>query len=173
MVSIISACLFFTATLGCHILVSRILLSYGIKSLRLLILFAIGFLIHLQFFVSIIQPVSIGQQGLLFIPLPFTAALLYILLFVFYLIYYLSTYSGEIGPSIKIYLLMRRYGKRTFPQILREFSESDLIEHRLMSLLKGQFVSRKNNTYTILPKGKQLADAIRIYRAFVRWPSGG
>jgi hypothetical protein len=173
MFSIFCACLAFIVTLLIHILISRILLSSGIKSVKLLVIFALGLLGYIQFFMTIIQPLSINHHGLWYTPLPLSSVLLYILLFIFYLIYYLSTYSGEVGPSIKLYMLLRQYGSRSRPEILREFSDQEFIHKRLNSLVEGNFISRNNNVYRVLPKGKKLADLIRLYRSVVGWESSG
>jgi hypothetical protein len=173
MFSILISGLAFAITLIIHILVSRILLSYDIKTMKLLLIFGLGFLGFNRFFVSIIQPISLGYKGLFFIPLPLSAAFLYIFLFLFYLIYYLSTYSGEVGPSIKMYLMMRRFGKRTLTQIKNEFPEKDFIHKRLTSLVKGGFIYHDRGIFKILPKGRKFVFMIDFYRFITGWKLGG
>jgi hypothetical protein len=173
MLSIISVILCFIFTLLIHILISRILIFYGKKSLKLLYIFAFGLIFFAIFFVSIIQPISIDHKGIFFLPLPLTSIFLYILLFIFFIVYYLSTYSGEIGPSIKLYSILRRYGKRTFAQIVKDFPEKDYIFKRLFSLQEAKFISYRNDTYKILPQGKYLSDILNIYRSIIGWKSSG
>jgi hypothetical protein len=173
MLSIISACFFFTISFIIHVLLSRILLLLGKKSIKLLFVFGLGFIFHLVALSSLIQPSSSKYAGLISPPLPFTSALLYLLLFILFLIYYLSTYGGETGPSIKLYYILKKYKKRTLDQLLSGFSEADLIHKRLLSLKEGKFIAENKKAYIILPKGKRLAYIIKKYRSFVRWESSG
>jgi hypothetical protein len=173
MVSILIAGLVFTITLIIHILVSRIFRLFGIKTMKLLLIFGLGLIVFNRFFVSIIQPVSLGYKGLFFVPLPISAIFFYILLFMFYLIYYLSTYSGETGPSIKLYLIMRRYGKRSLSQIQNEFPEKDFIHKRLASLVNSGFIIKNNRIYTASPQGKRFVQLIGFYRFITGWKLGG
>lgn len=173
MLYLFSSFLSFLLTLIIHIVISRIMAKRHQKSLKTLFVYLLGLGLHLWFCVSIIQPISVNQKGFIFLPLCFTSVVLYILFFCSFVVYYLSTYSNEVGPSVQIYLLMRKYKKRTLSQILQTFSDEELIYKRLTALKNGGFIHYKNNRYTILPKGIALSKLLNFYRALTRWESSG
>jgi hypothetical protein len=159
----------FFVTIGLHVFIFRTFGIFTKRKNKLYSVFVIGFIIHSAIVFGFF-PISLLRNGEF---LPLTSSCLYILLCMIYLIYFLATFSGEEGPSLKIYLMMRRYKKRNYHQISKQFSQHEVVEKRLNSLTCEGFVRYENNRYYVNKPGKRLVRLIESYRTILGWHSSG
>lgn len=97
---------------------------------------------------------------------------LYLLLTLNYLVYYLSAMGGEESPSGKIYRAVGLRKKLTQKEILALFSEEELVDKRLESLVSAGLISKGKN-YVVTSSGNMIAFLIGIYRQLLGWKVGG
>lgn len=170
---LLSSLIFFTLSVVCHVILTRILLLFGKKSILSVSIFILGGLIYGIFSHLIVNQTHIQDKSYFFLPLPLSSFLLYLLFVLNYLIYFLSTYSGEESPSLKLYFLIKNSSGKTLREIVHEFPKKKMIDSRFESLEKGNFIQSKKNLYVILPRGVRLANMFKLYRKFLGWQSSG
>lgn len=173
MVYLLNSVFFFLISVIFHIVLSRIFLLFGRKSILLVSVFAVGGIMHFIItLISLKQSINF-ESNLFLLPLPFTSFLLYMLLVFNYLIYFMATYWGEESPSLKLYFFLKNGEKRTFTEITAIFPKKELIDMRLEALVSGQFIKQKKDVYVIQPRGERLAYLFKLYRKFLGWQSSG
>ena len=156
-----------------HIVLSRILLLFGKKSILLTTVFAGGGLAHFILTTYLQKAFLNKESNLFFAPLFLSSFLLYLLLVFIYLVYFLSTYSGEQSPSLTLYFLLRDGKGRSLKKIKSEFPKKEMIDMRIASLENGQFIKKIKDKYFVLPRGERLAYVFRLYRKALGWSSSG
>ena len=156
-----------------HIVLSRILLLFGKKSILLTTVFVGGGLAHFMSVTYLAKAFSNYDGNLFFTPLSLSSYLLYLILVFIYLVYFLSTYSGEQSPSLTLYFLLRDGKGRSLKKIKSEFPKKEMIDMRIASLENGQFIKKIKDKYFVLPRGEWLANVFRFYRKLLSWSSGG
>src|SRR3989338_4940149 len=156
-----------------HIVLSRILLLFGKKSILLTTVFAGGGLAHFMSATFLAKAFSNYDGNLFFTPLSLSSYLLYLILVFIYLVYFLSTYSGEQSPSLTLYFLLRDGKGRSMSEIKSGFPKKEMIDMRIASLENGQFIKKIKDKYFVLPMGERLAYVFRLYRKALGWSSSG
>src|SRR3989344_2638066 len=173
MVYLLSSIVFFLFSIVIHIVLSRILLLFRKKSILLTAVFAGGGLAHFISASFLAKAFSNYDGNLFFTPLSLSSYLLYLILVFIYLVYFLSTYSGEQSPSLTLYFLLRDGKGRSLSIIKREFPKKEMIDMRIKSLITGKFVKQNKDKYLILSRGEWLAYVFRLYRKLLSWSSSG
>ena len=147
---------------------------YAKKTLLSFIVFLIGGLAHgIVSYLLVTQHKILNDVSFFFLDFPISSLFLYILLVLNYLVYYLSTFSGEESPSLKLYFLLKNGERKTLREIVREFPKKEIIDMRLDSLKAGKFIKQRKDVYVILPRGEKLAKLFTLYRKFLSWQSSG
>ena len=173
MVYLLSSVVFFFFSVVIHIVLSRILLLFRKKSILLTTVFAGGGLAHFILTTYLQQAFLNKESNLFFAPLFLSSFLLYLLLVFIYLVYFLSTYSGEQSPSLTLYFLLRDGKGRSLSEIKSEFPKKEMIDMRIVSLENGQFIKKKKDKYVVLPRGEWLTHVFKLYRKLLGWQSSG
>jgi hypothetical protein len=173
MIYICFSLLAFIVTIIIHLLFCRILLVFGKKSIKSLGIFIVCLIFYISFLHVMNKSVFFSQKGLWYIPLPWVSVVFYILLLLFYFIYFMSTFSGEESPSLKLYSLLKNGQQLSLSQIVHEFPKVEMIDMRLRSLESGKFIMQKKNNFTVLKRGKILAGIFSWYRSLLDWKSSG
>lgn len=172
MVYLFNSFALFLLSIFFHVILSRILLYFGKKSILLVGVFAVGGLIHVAVsYVLVRQPERFDNA--FFFPLSVSSSMLYLLFVFIYLVYFLATYSGEESPSLKLFYLLRDEKGRSYSEIKREFPKKEMIDMRIKSLVIGKFVMQNKDKYLILPRGEWLANVFKHYRNLLGWKSSG
>jgi hypothetical protein len=173
MIYIFFGFIFFILTALIHIILSRryFLIGRKIKFFWGTFVFGLGGFIVFQYI--LIHSGIFFERRLLYIPIPFSACLSYIFLSFLYFIYFLSTFSGEESPSVKLYLLLKNGQKRTYKQIIGSFTDNEMVGVRIRSLITDKLINRSKSSYKILPKGKIVAQLFMWYRSLLGWKSSG
>ncbi len=165
----------FGCTAFFHVLLHRVLTNHGMKTFWTTTVFLFGFLFT---FWLLFAPLALfGDNNRIsswiFIPLPLTASLSYILLSTIYIVFFASPYAGISSPSFKILALVDRYPKLTKKEILRHFSDGELVDKRLHDLVRLGSVYKQGERYFVSLQGKKIDRVVDWYRELLRWNAGG
>lgn len=110
--------------------------------------------------------ISSGQQAakdsLWLFPLRGSAFILYLLLFYPYYSYF--TNADCDGPSQRILVLLKKYGRMTYDELLERTSAKQLAMIRLNDLCEHGFIQSADGRYSLLPKGVLLTRCVMIYQ---------
>lgn len=93
----------------------------------------------------------------------------------FYLIYFFSTKTGEESPSSKIISAVKASiaGGLSKNDILKLFSDEELITDRLMMLKMSGFIKNRKKVFFATNKGGKVAAIVELYRILLGWNIGG
>ncbi len=162
---IITVSIFFLSLL-IHIFLCRLLKKSKIKTFKTLLIFPLGFMLLI---INIFN-LSRNQFNL---TLPLTSVFLFILLSVAFFFLFFGPFIGDIGPTYLIIYLLEQKNALSFQEILRWFSDHELIINRLHFLAAYGYIKKTGQYYTILSKGKRLSNFIDFYRLVLGWYAGG
>lgn len=172
MINLVISFIWFITTVFLHIALHRLLENRGVSNFKTILLFPLGFIVNILFLFNI-QNTTTVNRNFWNLPLPINASILYGLLSWFYIIYFASSYFGEISPSARIILLLQEKGTLPADIIKAQFTDHELVEKRLEDLINGQFIDKKNGRYVIASKAKLMVKIIDIYRWMLGGDSGG
>lgn len=169
-----SAIILFSLAAILHALSFRVLLRLGIRSFMPAFTFVVGFMIQAYCVFSlhphILPPKYCSTWGT---AMPFSSLLLYFFLSWFYIMLTLGAYLGTLSPSTKIMELLKRNGSMTKEEIIRCFSDRDLVRNRLSELVRDRAVAVSDGRFLATPRGRRLVDWIAFYRHILNWKAGG
>ena len=154
-----------------HVGLYRWLKKRGIKSFYTVLVFGLGLLALL------IIELPVISEGVMFIPensvflirLPLTGLTLFLLTSGLLILFFTAPYTNEISPSQKITEILKRHQGVTAKHIYGYFSEYELFEKRIQTLVKTGYLIRRRTTYLISLKGQRLAILYNLYRNWFKW----
>jgi len=175
MIYILISLVVFICTTIVHVFLHRLLTKLGIRTFKSVSIYGMG-LIFLIFLFSFNIPASLfpDKPGTLMnLPIPITAIVLYSLLSILNIMFFTSPYMNNTSPSYKIFLQIRQSRGLSKQEIVRSFSDQELIGKRLNNLVLDGYLQKNKKRFKILPKGKKIISIIDFYRSWLKWESSG
>lgn len=166
----ISLTIFIVTTL-IHIVLHRILLKKGILTIKTAIVFIFGLVIDLYAIRTIFYQ-SNNSNNLLWLPVPVSGVMFYLLLSAVLIIFYTAPAFSYVSPSTLLLMLLEKK-KMTKNELLRHFSEEKIIISRLDELQKAGLVDLRRGRCITSKKGEKIAYIMKIYRGLFRWSEQG
>lgn len=170
----ISVVAFILATV-IHLFVHRFFVLLGHKTFKSVAVYGFGLISLLLIFSSKVSDNLFPAltDTWLRVPLPLAGIVLYSLFSILYIMLFTSPYTGDVSPSIQLFLLIKRIPGINHQAILHEFSEKELIGHRLHNLVRTRYIQKLDNRYYVSKKGQTVIRLIESYRHWLRWTSSG
>ena len=137
----------------CH----RILKAHGIRTPKTLLIFLFGLLILTAVILFRIY------QGGSSASMPLSAVLLYIALTVPTVTFLTTPVLGEQGPTSKILSLFRQRPLWRSPDIVSHFSDQEVYERRLKSLIDAGIARVRRGNYRLTERGAVVYRWLRLY----------
>jgi len=167
--------LFFCFTCVVQLMIHRILMIIGKRTFATVHVLTVGCMINatvIYFLYRSLSPIS--QNGSLwFYPIPVSASVLYILLYFAYIIYSVSPYLGQEGPTSRILMLFRKHQKLTEQQLIAAFTDKEIIFDRIDDLVRSKCVTKRGTYILLSPVGSIIARGILKYRTVLGIQRGG
>ena len=151
----------FVAAFLLQAVIHRVLIFFGKRSLLSLGVYPLSWVGLIGYFFT--------RQSVL----PFTSLLFFGLLTCVYTILFLSIYLHQNSPSTKMYVLIRKNRSMSIKDILKHFSEEEMIAPRLADLARTGYISKQKGIYRVLSSGKKVDKYLSFYRKLLKWESSG
>ncbi|MDX1372901.1 MAG: hypothetical protein R3321_10545 [Nitrososphaeraceae archaeon] len=149
----------FIFTVVLHIILHRILVLFGKVTFKTVLIFPIIFLVNLYIQLFVIKNNSY----------PWTSIILFSFFTLDYLTQIASPYLGDEGPSSRILLFVLNKKLVAKAEILKIFSDKEMIIKRLDDMVKAGWIEKRNNSYKMLKKGRLLSEGMILYRKVFGW----
>lgn len=153
--------LLFICVTGVHIVVYRVLVACGVKTIKTVAIYGFGLIV--------LSWLLLTKHS----PFPLTAITVYVLVSMLYIMLFTSPLFGQIGPSVKVFLLAKKYPGITKTEILKHFTDKELIDERVQLFISLGLLTKKNNVFTATARGQSIARIVALYRNIFHWRSGG
>lgn len=168
MIYLISAISIFLLSFFIHLLLFKINSKFTVWSFAI---YPCGLLINLVVTFAVI-PSFVSHAGWWGIPLSFSANLLFLLLLGVYFIFLTSILLEDESPATKIFRQIKNQEKARFEELVKTFSDDDLIVKRLQELRKSGLITGPK-VYRLTARGKNMMKIICFYRKALSWQSSG
>src|SRR3990167_4463665 len=171
MIDVFISAIVFAITFGGHVVLYRLLQKKGIKSFYTVFVFGLGLLVLLiiEWPVTAQTPIITPERSIVLIRLPLTSLALYLLTSGLLILFFTAPYTDEISPSQKITAILKHHNGITAQRIFHYFSEYELFGKRLQTLIQTGYMTGRNNTFYIYPKGQRLVHLINLYQNWFKW----
>lgn len=169
MIHIFISVLVFILVTIIHVIVHRVCVLTGRKTFKSVAVYLLGL-------ISLVILPFLNIIGNLFpsvYSLPLTGIVFYSLISILYIMFFTSTYSQDVSPSIQLFLHIKQSPGISHHKLLRYFSEYELIDRRMHNLVQNGYIRKSSNKFYISNSGQTLIRLIDGYRHLLRWESSG
>lgn len=167
MTNILSAIAWLVVSAVLHILINKLRLILPISRVVILLVFFLGSTGNIITNIWLLKHVPSS------IPLPLVSIALNIALALAYISITGSPSLGDESPSSKIVLSLLRNGPQTEKQLLKIFSDEEVIGKRLTDLISSRCLYEKRGMLIVALRGEIIARIFIAFRGILRLTQGG